>query len=380
MTTEGAWDESEAERHERIRQLEALGALTGGVAHDFTNLLTVISGNLELILDSADDAPRLRRHAEAAMQAADDGSVLTEQLVALTRHKPIRPTHVDVHALLQSSRPLLETSVGRACTLALASTCETCVAYVDPAQLRAAILNLTVNARDAMPGGGRVELRTGDAGDGLVAIEVEDDGVGMTPEVLAAATKPFFTTKGEGRGTGLGLSTAYDFAERSGGRLEIASTPGEGTLVRLLLPAGDAEAIQDEPRTLPRTDRGGGGERILLVENDSGVRDLIAGYLHDLGYDVLEAVDGATALSIFDCSETIDLVLVDLRLDGDPQGNELVEELKRHCDPVTVVAMTADGRAKLSDPAVPLVRKPFRLRDLAAVVHEALAARASTGG
>ena len=382
MDVERMPDPGATERSERIRQLEALGALTGGVAHDFANLLTVITGNLEIALDRLEPEARARRNVEAALQAVDDGSALTEQLVTLTRHKPVRPVDLDVHDLLQRCRPLLETSVGRACSVALASTASSCVAHADPTQLRAAILNLMVNARDAMPKGGRVEVRTGGIeppGGGepdRIAIEVIDAGTGMAPEVLANATKPFFTTKGPGRGTGLGLSTAADFAERSGGWLELASTPGEGTRAKLVLPSGDPARIEGRLRSLPRADRGGGAERLLVVEQESSVRELIAGYLRDLGYDVMEAVDDVTALSIADCSEAIDLVVVDVGHDGQLAGNELVHRLRTLCAPVAIVAMTADSRVRIAAADVPLIRKPFRLSDVAACVRATLGARA----
>ncbi len=370
---------------DHIQQLEALGALAGGVAHDFNNLFTVIGGNLEILLsDLALESP-LRRYVEASIEAAESGSVLTEQLVTLTRHKPLRPNHVDVHGLLQRSRTLLQTSVGRLNTVSLSSTASACVAYVDPGQLRAALLNLTVNARDAMPDGGRVEVRTSrvaapgssDANEDEVLIEIVDSGVGMAPDVLRQATKPFFTTKREGQGSGLGLSTVADFAERSGGRLEVASSNNEGTAVRLYLPAGDPSDIDGRPQTLPRSDRGGGTERLLIVENETAVREMVAQYLSDLGYDVLEAVDGDTALSIFDCGEAIDLALVDIRLNGSPQGDELIAELRERCSKLVLIAMSGDQRVKLADPSVQIVPKPFRLRALAGQLRRALDAAQS---
>jgi CheY-like chemotaxis protein len=365
---------------ERVQQLDALGALVGTVAHDFNNVITVIAGNLEILLDDLAEESPLRPFAEAALEAADDGGALTEQLITLTRHKPLRPAHVDVHALLQRCRPLLQASVGARGSIALASTAPTCIAYVDPGQLRAALLNLTVNARDAMKEGGRVRIITGRVDrtepDGtvvrLIAIEVGDEGTGMPPTVVEQATKPFFTTKGEGEGTGLGLAMVADFVERSKGALAIESEVDVGTTVRLYLPEGDNARIDGRPQSLPRADRGGGSERLLVVENDAAVRAMIARYLTDLGYDVLEAVDDATALSISDCSDGIDLVLVDVPLAAAGRGGDLVRTLRERRPGCPLVAMAGGRNLQEFDPEVVVIAKPFRLRDLARRVRQAL--------
>jgi PAS domain S-box-containing protein len=382
------------ERVRRSERLDALGQLTGGVAHDFNNLLTAVLGGAEEILDSVPPGHPLREPAETILAGAERGAELTRRLLAFSRQQPLRPQDVDVVAALLNMRGLLRRAAGERVELLLPSPLPgrpAVVARVDPVQLETAVLNLVANARDAMPEGGQVnvsvELRPADGRSGelaaghYVVVAVSDGGTGMTAEVLARAMEPFFTTKEVGRGTGLGLSMVYGFAQQSGGTAEIDSTPGLGTTVRLLLPAAAGPA-EPKAETGAPTLRPGGGERILVVEDDPLVRAQLGIQLESLGYAVESAVDAPSALArLRDGEAHFDLLLTDVVMPGGMGGVQLAAEARRLRPHLAIVLSSgftgasrgAEHPAEGSAADWPMLRKPYRRSELAAILQAALA-------
>ena len=372
----------------RSQRLQAVGSLTGGIAHDFNNLLTVIQGNAELLCDMYSD-----HDAEAAElagmidSAARRGAELTHRLLAFARRQALEPRSIGINALIEDMRGLLQRTLGAHVALELKLGDDLWPALVDPAQLETALLNLVVNARDAMPESGWLTLETANVtldadfaearhevtpGD-YVRVAVSDTGTGMTPEVLERAFEPFFTTKPKDRGTGLGLSMVYGFVKQSSGHVAVYSEPGEGTTVRLYLPrAGAAEEVAEKPEiaSMPR-----GEASVLLVEDD----DLVRRYTHDqlaaLGYRVQSAADGFEAKTILESDAPFDLLLTDIVMPGGMSGRDLARiavelrpELKvLYMSGYTENAIVHHGRL---DPGVSLLSKPFRRADLARKVHE----------
>ena len=330
---------------EELRQsqkMEAIGQLTGGIAHDFNNLLTVISGNLEMIERRLDDG-RLRELLHEAQGAAEDGAKLTGQLLAFGRRQALNATLVDIGLLVSNFTELLRRTIGETIELQTIVTGHLLTALVDTAQLQNALLNLALNARDAMPRGGRLrveiarvhldadyvrmypQVRTGD----YVLVSVSDTGSGMSEEVKQRAFEPFFTTKGVGAGTGLGLSMVYGFARQSGGHVQLYSEPDQGTTVRLFLPTAASVAAAErgggEPAAAakPRAD-----ECILVVEDDARVRRVVVARLEDEGYRVIEASDGSEALSLIAAHPEIRLLFTDIIMPGGMFGDELAREAR----------------------------------------------------
>ncbi|WP_337876807.1 ATP-binding protein [Elioraea sp.] len=378
----------EAQLHQS-QKLEALGQLTGGIAHDFNNLLTVMLGSAETLADALGHDPELRSIAETAMQAAQRGAELTASLLAFARKQPLAPRPTDLNALLARTQSLLRRSLGEQIEIRLVLRDGVWPAMVDPAQLESAVLNLCVNARDAMPRGGRLTIETAnvvfDAADAAreqevapgdyAMIAVSDTGIGMTPEVLARAVEPFFSTKEQGRGTGLGLSMVWGFVKQSRGHLRICSERGHGTTVTLYLPrvAADDQASATAPAAAPR----GGSETILLVEDDPLVREHVAGQLGALGYRVLRAADGPEALALLEHERGIDLLFTDVVMPGGLNGRDLAD-LARARQPGLRVLFTS-GYAEEAivhhgrlDPDVLLLNKPYRRDELASRVRAAL--------
>ncbi len=327
---------------EELRQaqkMEAVGQLTGGIAHDFNNLLTVISGNLEMI-ERRLESENLRALLREAQDAADDGAKLTEQLLAFGRRQPLNPKLADVGQLVANFSDLLRRTLGETIELRTVVTGSMNQALVDASQLQNALLNLALNARDAMPRGGRLtveisrthldvdyarmypEVRTGE----FVLVAVTDTGTGMSAEVRQRAFEPFFTTKSAGAGTGLGLSMVYGFAKQSRGHVQLYSEMDQGTSVRLFLPAvrssrtgADIRTAQSvEPEGVP-----GGGETILVVEDDPRVRRVAVARLKDTGYQVIEAAAAAEALSKLASHPEISLLFTDVIMPGGMTGDEL---------------------------------------------------------
>ncbi len=325
---------------EELRQaqkMEAIGQLTGGVAHDFNNLLTVISGNLEMLerrLVQADERELLGE----AREACQLGAALANRLLAFGRRQPLQPKLVDLGTLVGRTVDLLRRSIGTMITIETRLAEGLPKVMVDPGQVENALLNLAVNARDAMPKGGRltIEVATvqlgahqGAAPGRYVTLIVADTGSGMTPEVRQRAFEPFFTTKGPGAGSGLGLSMIYGFAKQSGGHVQLDSEVGCGTTVRLFLPVRDGGAGAAEHRATAAPDSVASGETVLLVEDDPRVRQVSRRRLKELGYAVLEAENGPAALKVLDDGAPIDLLFTDIVMPGGMTGVDLAHEARR---------------------------------------------------
>ena len=297
--------------------MEGIGQLTGGVAHDFNNLLTIIIGNLETLQRNLAKEPLppvelLKRSTENAMRGSRRAESLTQRLLAFSRQTPLEPKPIDIGHLVAGLSDLLRRTLGEQVTVETVLSGGLWRANVDPNQLEVAIINLAVNARDAMPNGGKLTLKSANVylDDKYAASQVEvipgqyvmvavtDSGVGMTPEVIAKAFDPFFTTKDVGHGTGLGLSQVYGFAKQSGGHVKIYSELGDGTTIKLYFPRVHAAVLEAQSDTAPTLVHGSAAETILLVEDDPDVRSYGCDSLRDLGYDVIEAKDGPFCLDV----------------------------------------------------------------------------------
>ena len=362
----------------QAQKLEAVGQLTGGIAHDFNNLLQVISGGVEL-LKGADGEARRDRLLDAIGKAAARGAGLTRQLLTFARRQPLRPERIDVARQVGGMQDLLDRSLRGDVRVSSRFAPDLWPVEVDPAQFELAILNIAVNARDAMPSGGVITIsadnrRAGE--DGLpgehVRVAVADTGEGMSPEVLARVFEPFFTTKAVGRGSGLGLSQVYGFAKQAGGDVQIASEPGGGTVVTLLLPRATRAAAEpdDMEAQAPRSAK---PLRVLLVEDDDQVAALAAEMLEQLGHAVSRVADAHAGLAAAARSRP-DLVVSDILMAGEMNGLELCRTLRRDDPQTPVVLITGYAPALESrpadDPGVRLLPKPFDLRSLAAVIDE----------
>ncbi|QJU59371.1 PAS domain-containing protein [Sphingomonas sp. AP4-R1] len=374
----------------QAQKMEAVGHLTGGIAHDFNNLLTIIIGNIDTVsrrLDASSD-PRAKRSLDNALKGAERAAALTQRLLAFSRQQPLDPKAIDVARLLAGMSDLLTRSITEAVAIQIISASDLWRIEADPHQLENAILNLAVNARDAMGGSGaltvtarNVTISSGHAG-GLsagdyVAIEVADTGVGMSPETVAKVFEPFFTTKEVGKGTGLGLSMVYGFAQQSGGSVEITSVLGEGTTVRVFLPRALSELVELAETIEAQLPMGSASETILVVEDDDDVRAYTVGILRELGYRVIEAHDGATGLRLLERQDrSIELLLTDVIM-PEMSGPELVAAATAFQPGLKVLfnsgytrdAIMRDGRLEAG---VDLLSKPFTFATLAAKVRELL--------
>ncbi|WP_234907554.1 hybrid sensor histidine kinase/response regulator [Rhizobium rhizogenes] len=379
---------------EELRQsqkMEAVGQLTGGLAHDFNNLLTVISGNLEMIEARLQD-PKLLSLVLEAQAAADDGAKLTGQLLAFGRRQPLNPKLVDIGQLVSSFSDLLRRTLGETIELRTVVTGSMNEALVDGSQLQNALLNLVLNARDAMPRGGFLsieispvrldadyaqmypQVRTGE----YVLISVTDTGVGMSSETQEYAFEPFFTTKGMGAGTGLGLSMVYGFAKQSGGHVQLYSEIGQGTSIRIFLPALKARAAKEPPRAaedkklqIPK-----GFERILVVEDDARVRRVAVSRLLDAGYSVIEATNGAEALAAFQENPDIALLFTDVVMPGGMAGDELAHKVRALRPEIKVLFTSGYAEPTIAGrelaEAGSWLKKPYTARELAIRLRELL--------
>ena len=381
-------------RLQASQRLESIGQLTGGVAHDFNNLLTVVGGNAELLHDRLADDPQGARLAAMIVEAAERGASLTRSLLAFARKQPLEPRPTDAHALVCGLEPLLRRSVGEAIELRIEPPATQWSTDVDPTHLESAVLNLALNARDAMPQGGRLTIEVegvaleahdpraqveAPAGD-YVVLSVSDTGVGIDPVDLPRVFEPFFTTKGQGEGTGMGLAMVYGFAKQSGGFATIYSELGQGTTVRVYLPR-DLEGRTYVPRVETAAELTGGSERILVVEDDERVRAFAVEQLRALGYDVLEAADAHAALTLLE-REGVDLLFTDVVMPGGMSGKALADAATA-ADPALRVLFTSGytenaivhhGRL---DVGVALLNKPYRRGELAQRVRQVLDGRAS---
>jgi len=376
----------------RSQRLESLGQLTGGVAHDFNNLLTVILGNVSLMKAALKHEPvayqdeSIREIERAAKRAAD----LTRKLLAFARRQPLLPRVVDLGAVVASAEPMVRRAVGDGTRLELVTTTDSSLATIDPVQLETALLNLCVNARDAMASGGTIVIETGtalldqryartaeDVTPGRYSlISVSDTGAGIPAEHIPRLFEPFFTTKATGKGTGLGLSMVYGFVKQSGGHIRVQSEVGRGTSVKLYFP--EAAGVPAISTPVPEDEPLGHGEVILLVEDEPVVRGIGVRLLKRLGYAVLEAKDGPSALALVKPDTHVDLLLTDVMLPGNLTGLRLAEELKRQRPDLPV--LFASGYSKeiielgaQAGASVRFLAKPYDRRKLAQAVHEALA-------
>ena len=375
------------------QKMQAIGQLTGGIAHDFNNLLQVILGNLEFVRAKLTDDARLQQRIERAAWAAQRGATLTGQLLAFARKQPLAPAAIDLAATMPDLIPLLRRTLGEHIEVRYVETAGLWPAMADPAQLEAAVLNLALNARDAMPGGGRLTIELGNKvldeeyardhaevvpGD-YALVAVSDTGHGMTPEVVARVFEPFFTTKPDGKGTGLGLAMVFGFVKQSGGHVKVYSEPGEGTTVKIYLPRA-VGAVAAAPRIGAPVELPRGTGTVLVVEDEAAVREIACAILTDLGYRVLEAADGEEALLVFGANTaSVDLLLTDVVLPGKVRGRELSERVRMVRPEVKVLFMSGYTENSIVhhgrlDDGVQLIGKPFKREQLARKVAEVLGA------
>jgi PAS domain S-box-containing protein len=377
---------------DRIRQaekMEAVGQLTGGIAHDFNNILTVITGTIEILAAAVEKDPQLAAITKMIDEAASRGADLTQHLLAFARKQPLQPRETDVNLLLVETAKLLRPTLGEQIEIESAFADQQCLATVDPNQLTTAILNLALNARDAMPDGGKLILETdlvyldenyaglhGDVRPGHYAlIAISDTGTGIPAGIIDKVFNPFFTSKGPGKGTGLGLSMVYGFVKQSAGHIMIYSEEGHGTTIKMYLPPSTGPLPAAETSAAAAAE--GGRETILVVEDDRLVREYVLTQLHSLGYATLDAANAAQALALVEAGNVFDLLFTDVIMPGAMNGRQLANELQKSKPGLKVLftsgytenAIIHHGRL---DSGVLLLAKPYRKSDLAAMVRKAL--------
>ena len=370
--------EERAKAEDQLRQsqkMQALGQLTGGIAHDFNNLLTVIQGSAEMLSRPELPEPKRIRFAQAIVQAATNAASLTSQLLAFARRQPLKPEQIDVNALIVEMAELIQSTVGERIRVVTELYPRSCRIKVDRAQLQSALLNIASNARDAMPDGGRLTVRTElesrEQGAAMIAITLTDTGTGMEAETADRIFEPFFTTKGTGKGTGLGLSQVYGFATQSGGEVRVASTPGEGTSLTLLLPCVEADGpassgiSRSSFAALPPS-------AILVVEDHEDVGAFAETLLSELGHEVTRARTGEEALDLTR-SVKFDVVLSDVVMPG-MGGLRLAEMLAEEQPELPVVLATGYSQeiTQVGRGGRPVILKPYRLATLAEALSRAL--------
>ncbi|HLH88958.1 MAG TPA: MASE4 domain-containing protein [Xanthobacteraceae bacterium] len=389
--SEDVTDKRKLERQlAQSQKMEAVGQLTGGIAHDFNNILTVITGTIEILADGVADRPDLASIAKLIDEAATRGAELTRQLLAFARKQPLQPRETDINALAAEAASLLRPTLGEQVEIESVLEADAWPALVDRGQLVTAIINLGINARDAMPGGGKLTLETANvmldegyarlnadvhAGP-YVMVAVSDTGTGIPAALLDKVLEPFFTTKEVGKGTGLGLSMVYGFVKQSGGHIKIYSEEGHGTSIKLYLPRASGQALP-LAEAAPLAAQEGRHERILVVEDDRMVREHVVGQLTSLGYTTLAAADAAAALALLDDGAEPDLLFTDVIMPGGVNGRVLAEQALRRRPGLKVLftsgytetAIVHHGRL---DPGVLLLAKPYRKVDLARMVRRAL--------
>jgi PAS domain S-box-containing protein len=375
----------EALRH--AQKMEAVGQLTGGIAHDFNNLLQGIVGSLDLVQKRIEQGrfENLADYAAQARASADRAGALTHRLLAFSRRQPLDPKPVETNPLIAAMEPLLRRTVGELIVLTFDLGADLWLTRCDPYQLDSAILNLAINARDAMPEGGQLTIRTANVaadtavparpadlapGD-YICVAVTDTGTGMPPDVVARAFDPFYTTKPIGQGTGLGLSMVYGFMRQSGGHARIASAPGKGTTVSLFLPRHDGPAAPhdvEEAEAVPAP--AATSAVVLVLEDEPIVRSIVVEVVDELGFTVIEAIDGPSGLEILQSGQPIDLLVTDIGLPG-LNGRQVAEAARLARPALKVLFMTgyaetasmADGFLK---PGMQMITKPFAIDSLAA--------------
>ncbi|MGH6948439.1 MAG: PAS domain-containing protein [Kiloniellales bacterium] len=379
---------------ERLRQaqrMEAVGQLTGGIAHDFNNLLSIVSGNLELVQDAAGSNPEVDDFARRGLEACARGARLIQQILAFSRRQPLQPQPIDIRELVAGMAHLLERSLGTGIEVETLFDRDLWLCEVDPTQMESAILNLAINARDAMPNGGLLAFTASNArlDDDFAAanamvtpgpyvlFSVRDSGVGIPRELQRRIFEPFFSTKGSGAGSGLGLSMVYGFVRQSRGHVEVDSEEGKGAVFRLYLPRAESTRRPAPARDVPPAVGAARGEAILVVEDEPEVRALTVSMLADLGYPARAVAEGAAALRMLESGSPFDLLLTDLMLPGGMSGRTVADEAIRLRPGLKIVFMSGysddeivnDGRLS---PGVILLRKPFLKADLARSLRQAL--------
>lgn len=374
----------------QAQKMEAVGQLTGGIAHDFNNMLTGVIGAIDLMKRriASNRFDELDRFMDAASTSAQRAANLTSRLLAFSRRQSLDSKPTDINALVRSLSDLLHHTVDENISIAIETNDNVPAAIVDVNQLENAILNLAINARDAMPRGGRLTVevsevnldetysrsRPGISPGRYVVVAVSDTGVGMTPDLIEKAFDPFFTTKPVGQGTGLGLSMVYGFARQSNGQVRIHSAPDQGTSVKIYLPAADQNAIETTVHHEASTR--GTGQPILLVEDDPAVRLLIGELLSELGYQTIEARDSDVAIRLLESGRSIDMMISDVGLPG-MNGRQLAEVARKHHPKVPILFVTgyaanAAIRAGFLGTNMALISKPFQIEELAAKIGEML--------
>ena len=376
----------------QAQKMEAVGHLTGGVAHDFNNLLTVIMGNLEHLERILPPVQSTQRIVAAALRAASRAAMLTHRLLAFSRRQPLVPEIHSVNKLVAGMSDLVRRTIGEAVLVETVLAGGLWPTLADSNQLENALINLAINARDAMPDGGKLTIETanthlddayarmhGEVEPGqYVGIFITDTGIGMAPEVVDQAFEPFFTTKETGQGTGLGLSQVYGFIKQSGGHVKIYSEVGEGTTVKLYLPRyRGPEHVPDERLETRGLPLGRSEEVVLVVEDDPDVRDYTVEMVSELGYSVLSAGDGASALRLLDSHREVALLFTDVGLPGGMNGRQLAEQSQRRRPRHKVLYTTGNARNAIVhqgrlDPGIEIIFKPFTYSDLAAKIRQVL--------
>ena len=383
------------EASEALRQsqkMETVGQLTGGIAHDFNNLLQIVSGNLDLLRQRLpSDAPHLKRYADRAFTGAERAATLTQRLLAFSRRQPLAPKPLDINRLIPGMSELLHRTLGETIEVESVLAPRLWTVEADPNQLENAIINLAINARDAMPEGGKLTIETQnthldhsyasqnpEVNPGQYAVIcISDTGVGMDAETAAKAVEPFFTTKEVGRGTGLGLSMVYGFVKQSGGHIKIYSEVGEGTTVKMYLPrllGEHREQLEDQQFGAIEAH---GTELILVCEDDEDVRAYSAEVLRELGYKIIEAADGPAALAALQAKPDVDLLFTDVVLPGGMTGAVLAKEAAKLRPGIKTLFTTGYARNAIVHhgrlaPGVELLTKPFSYAELAARVRDIL--------
>lgn len=374
----------------QAQRMDIVSRMTGGIAHDFNNLLQVVLGNAEILIDGLAQEPKLRRWAEMTKIAADRGAELTRRLMAFARRQLLEPSEVNVNRLILSMSDTLRNSLGEI-QLTVDFAEDLSLALVDSIQLENAIVNLALNSRDAMPGGGRLMIATSNrelsapdcegiedlAPGRYVTVTVVDSGIGMTPEVLKRCCEPFFTTKDVGAGSGLGLSMVYGFAKQSNGHMTISSKPGGGTTVIMYLPCAEEPAQRRSEPMLPASGALPGGiETILVVDDDPLVRGYVCQQISNFGYRVIECSDGTAALMALRRGEAIDLLFSDVLMPGGLDGLALVAEARRIRPGIKVLLTSGDAHGSAGDKGrlggYALLAKPYRKDELAAMLRNVI--------
>jgi PAS domain S-box-containing protein len=398
------------ERLLKAQKMEAIGQLTGGLAHDFNNLLTIIIGNLQLLDGKMAGDDKANARMREAIDAAQRGSDLTRQLLAVAKKQDLEPRDVGINALVRGMEPLIARTIGEQVELRVTTMEDEPHALIDPSQLESAILNLAINARDAMPKGGRISIETqaayldshyaernpGVASGNYVLVAVSDTGTGMSTELLEKVFQPFFTTKPIGKGTGLGLSMVYGFIKQSGGHIAVYSELGHGTSIKMYLPrrmtakadapvpalplpelhiAGLEPVAETDTRILPTVVR---RPRILVVEDQEAVRAVACGFLEDFGYDIIEASDGFEALSKLQENPDIDLMFSDVVMPGGMNGFDLAQAAQSMKPTLKIVHTTGYPKGAMVHQDEPrfkegfIIMKPYRREDLQKMIKDAL--------